>query len=272
MSLMRYWESASRSAGMSRSAKSSVGGKRLAHRDHGAIRVHHLRRAQALAIDAGDHAVQPVDDGGSAGHRAVDQPCQRIVGDADVRFGATGVRLRGAPVSEHPARKRGARFVLEHVAHRLRILAGGVLEPELRVELGVARLRLEPLHRGRAQEQLVHPIRLRQISLLLLDDPGLAVTHQRERALAPRHPDPRHGVQLLQQTPGRRARRRPAPPCPTRARRASPRRPRPASPQRESEPDEHHASVVSSSPALPMSCPRLRSGAGASAADPPPGR
>ena len=45
----------------------------------------------------------------------------------------------------------------------------------------------------------MHPIRVRRVTLLFLDDPPLAVPREREHTLAPRHPDPRHGVHLLQQ-------------------------------------------------------------------------
>ena len=57
-----------------------VRGNLLAHRDHRAARMGDLGGTQALAVDAGDDAVQPVDDLVSAGDRALDEPRLRVAG------------------------------------------------------------------------------------------------------------------------------------------------------------------------------------------------
>ena len=175
------------------------GGDRLVHRDHRTVRVYDLDAAQALAVDACDETVQPVDGRVPVGHRALDEPRLGGVAGADVQLAAGGIGLRGPAVAEHPVGKLRARSVFEHEAHRLRILALRVLQPELRVKLRAARLRLDPPHPRRAEDQAVHLVRIRRVALLLLDDPGLAVPRHGERPLAPRHPDPRHGVHPVEQ-------------------------------------------------------------------------
>ena len=45
----------------------------------------------------------------------------------------------------------------------------------------------------------MNPVRVGRVTFLLLDDPGIAVPRQGELALVPRHPDPHHGVHLIEQ-------------------------------------------------------------------------
>ena len=176
-----------------------IRGTCLVHCNDRSVGAHDLHATQALAIDARDATVDPVDDALPAGYRAFGEPRQRVVGDANVELGAGGIGLRWPPVAEHPVRELGARIVLQRETHRLRILAGRILEPQLRVALGVARLRLDPLHPRYADEQLVNPVRIHRITVLLLDAPGVAAPHQVEGALACGHANPHDGVQLLEQ-------------------------------------------------------------------------
>ena len=148
-------------------------GRRLRDPDHGPVRVGHRSPAHPRLVDVDDLTPEPVERPAVARYVPGDEPGLRVAGEPhEVLVGIGGGRGHEPALADHEVRDDAPRRILHHVAEGLRLLAGGVLELQLRVAFGLRRLRLDPDELRGADEQAANLRRLRGIAVPVGDRPA----------------------------------------------------------------------------------------------------